>query len=40
VDKFDKFISMTNILIALARLALLGLSVYILLLVSRRVLSE
>jgi len=40
VDKFNKFISMTNVLIALARLALLGFSVYLLLLVSRKMLSE
>jgi len=31
---------MTNVLIALARLALLGFSVYLLLLVSRKMLSE
>lgn len=40
MGKFEKFISMTNLLIALARLTLLGLSVYLLLLVSRRFLSE
>jgi hypothetical protein len=40
VGKFDKFISTMNVLIALARLALLGFSVYLLLLVSRKVLSE
>lgn len=40
MDKFNKFISMTNVLIALARLALLGFSVYLLLLVSRKMLSE
>jgi len=40
VDRFDKLISMMNVLIALARLAILGFSVYLLLLVSRRFLSE
>jgi hypothetical protein len=40
MDRLDKLISVMNVLIALARLAILGVSVYLLLLVSRRFLSQ